>query len=92
MTKYDRFNQEDYLLSLAEEIGCETDSDLVFIPSSGAQMIFKGRKKTSWVHFVNAAEIEVKPTVQSGHTGMIVNLTDPKCLERMEQWFHEDSK
>lgn len=88
MTLVDRHEQAEYLVSLAKEIGCDTDSDLVVVPSEGAQVVFIGRHKKCWVRFVNPAQIELLPNQYPHQT---IDMTDPECMERLEKWFHENS-
>lgn len=80
--------QKDWLLSLAEEIGCGTDPDLVTHSSDGAQMVFIGKRKKCWVVYVNEIKIELWP---NRYPHQMIDMTDPRCMERLEKWFHEDS-
>lgn len=78
-----------FLIALAEEVRCKTDPDLMFMGSSNDIMVFMGTARKCWVHYVDSATVRLSFPAW-GHTE-IINLENPKSLERLEKIFHDNT-
>lgn len=96
----DRQAQAEYLLSLAADLGCDTDNDLVITPtpSFGAtQVVFRGREKVCWVEYHGQSLIKLKASHNSTtgrgiSTDRMIDLSDPDSFAFLERFFHENDK